>query len=122
MSAVPSKFQQRPREFISLGGAVWRRRRPRKVSEIPHVLVILPLFENEGCRKKWAPNQSPARLCQLASHQKADDAIDYAVAFSEFEKVGEHGDVDEPLSFVHPRNEPSLRSVMPPLENAMEIV
>jgi thymidine phosphorylase len=46
----------------------------------------------------------------LASRQKADDAIDYAVGFSEIEKVGKHVDVDEPLLFVHARNEPSLHS------------
>ncbi len=57
-----------------------------------------PLPTKKASRsRRWTGKQSVARQCYLASRQKADDAIDYAVGFSEIEKVGEHVDVDEPL-------------------------
>jgi len=56
-----------------------------------------------------------------AGRQKTGDAIDFAVGISGIKKIGEHVDVDEPLLFVHARNDQTLGSVLPLLENAIEI-
>ena len=53
--------------------------------------------------------------------QKADDAVDYAVGFSELKKVGEHVDRGEPLMLVHARAEATLASILPLLEQAVEV-
>jgi pyrimidine-nucleoside phosphorylase len=56
-----------------------------------------------------------------AGRQKTGDAIDFAVGISGIKKIGEHVDLDEPLLFVHARNEQSLQSVMPLVETAIAI-
>ena len=53
--------------------------------------------------------------------QKTDDAVDFAVGFSHIKKVGEQVATGEPLLLVHARSEESLASVLPLLENAIEI-
>ena len=53
--------------------------------------------------------------------QKANDAVDFAVGFSGIKKVGEQVATGEPLLIVHARNEETLASVLPLLENAIEI-
>lgn len=56
-----------------------------------------------------------------AGRHKAGDQLHYGVGISGIKKVGENVDLDEPLLFVHARNEPSVQSVMPLLEKAVEI-
>jgi thymidine phosphorylase len=51
----------------------------------------------------------------------AEDEIDFAVGLSGIKKIGERVEADEPLLSVHARNEPALRSVLPLLEQAVEI-
>ncbi len=52
---------------------------------------------------------------------RADDRIDYAVGFSQVKKVGEAVAAGEPLLVVHAREEQSLTSVLPLLEQAVSI-
>ena len=53
--------------------------------------------------------------------QKADDAVDFAVGFSQLKKVGEHVETGEPLMMVHARTEQSFESVLPLLRDAVEV-
>jgi pyrimidine-nucleoside phosphorylase len=57
-----------------------------------------------------------------AGRHKAGDPLDFAVGISGIKKIGENVDLDEPVLFVHARNEPAIQSVMPLLEKAVEIV
>ena len=52
----------------------------------------------------------------------ADDAIDFAVGLSGIKKIGEHVEAKEPLLFVHARNDQTLLTVLPLLENAIEVL
>ncbi|HYJ06537.1 MAG TPA: thymidine phosphorylase [Chthoniobacterales bacterium] len=56
-----------------------------------------------------------------AGRQTADDAIDFAVGLSGIKKIGEPVEAGEPLLSLHARNEPALRSVLAPLEEAIEV-
>ena len=53
--------------------------------------------------------------------QKADDAVDFAVGFSEIRKVGEQVQRGEPLMMVHARTAAGLESVLPLLREAVEV-
>jgi pyrimidine-nucleoside phosphorylase len=53
--------------------------------------------------------------------QTADDAIDFAVGLSGIKKIGEQVEAGEPLFSIHARNDQSLRSVLPVMEQAVEI-
>jgi pyrimidine-nucleoside phosphorylase len=53
--------------------------------------------------------------------QTADDAIDFAAGLSGIKKIGEHVEMDEPLLTLHARNEHMLRSVLPLLDEAIEV-
>jgi len=52
---------------------------------------------------------------------RRENGRDFAVGISAIKKIGEHADVDEPLLFVHSRNEQSLFSIMPLLEKTVEV-
>jgi thymidine phosphorylase len=52
---------------------------------------------------------------------RRENGRDFAVGISAIKKIGEHGDVDAPLLFVHARNEQSLFLIMPFLEKAAEV-
>ncbi|MFN2476592.1 MAG: thymidine phosphorylase [Chthoniobacterales bacterium] len=56
-----------------------------------------------------------------AGRTQAHDDIDYAVGFSQIKKVGERVEVNEPLLFVHARDDHSLASVLPVLDTAIAI-
>lgn len=53
--------------------------------------------------------------------QKSDDAIDFAVGFSQIKKVGEKVEADEPVLIVHARTQHGLEQVLPLLEKGIEI-
>jgi thymidine phosphorylase len=94
-----------------------------KILEVRRATVIEPLrAKSAGTVKKMdAELIGRASVLLGAGRQKPGDAIDFAVGFSGIKKTGEHVDVDEPLLFVHARNEQSLQSVMPLVEKATEI-
>jgi thymidine phosphorylase len=56
-----------------------------------------------------------------AGRQKAGDAIDFAVGLSGIKKVGERVEQDEPLMFVHARNESGFQSVSQLLHKAAQV-
>jgi thymidine phosphorylase len=51
----------------------------------------------------------------------ADDAIDFAVGLSGIKKIGDRVEADEPLLTVHARNDQTLRSILPLLDEAVEV-
>ena len=53
--------------------------------------------------------------------QKATDAVDFSVGFSQLKKVGERVEAGEPLMLVHARDEESFDSVLPLLRSGVEI-
>ena len=53
--------------------------------------------------------------------QTADDEIDFRVGLSGIKKIGERVEADEPLLSIHARNDQTLHSVLPLLEQAVEI-
>jgi pyrimidine-nucleoside phosphorylase len=61
-----------------------------------------------------------ASLLLGGGRQKVDDTIDFAVGFSGIKKVGERIEKDEPLIFVHARDDLTLASVLPLVEQAIE--
>jgi thymidine phosphorylase len=50
-----------------------------------------------------------------------DDTVDFAVGFSGIKKIGEPVEAQEPLLFVHARSNQALLSVIPLLEQAVEV-
>ncbi|MGZ4966038.1 MAG: thymidine phosphorylase [Chthoniobacterales bacterium] len=56
-----------------------------------------------------------------AGRTRADDAIDFAVGFSQIKKIGEPIQPNEPLLFIHARDEQALVEVRPLLEKAIVI-
>jgi pyrimidine-nucleoside phosphorylase len=94
-----------------------------KILEVHSAPVIrsLPAKSAGAVKKMDAELIGRASVLLGAGRQKAGDAIDFAVGFSGIKKTGEHVDVDEPLLFVHARNEQSLQSVMPLLEKAVAV-
>ncbi len=94
-----------------------------KILEVHRAPIIQPLrAKSAGTVKKMdAELIGRASVLLGAGRQKAGDAIDFAVGFSGIRKIGEHVDVDEPLLFVHARNEQSVQSVMPLVEKAVSI-
>jgi thymidine phosphorylase len=52
---------------------------------------------------------------------KVNDQIDYAVGISRIKKIGERVEPNEPLLFVHAREDHALASVLPLLEKAITI-
>src|SRR5437588_5473005 len=56
-----------------------------------------------------------------AGRQRPDDAIDFAVGFSQIKKIGEKVDAEEPVFTIHARNERSIVNITPLLEKAVEV-
>jgi len=94
-----------------------------KILEVHRAPIIrsLPAKSAGAVKKMDAELIGRASVLLGAGRQKAGDAIDFAVGFSGIKKTGEHVDVDEPLLFLHARNEQSLQSVMPLLEKAVAV-
>ncbi len=53
--------------------------------------------------------------------QRTEDAVNFAVGFSQLKKVGERVERDEPLMVVHAQSESALAGVLPLLEGAVDI-
>jgi pyrimidine-nucleoside phosphorylase len=94
-----------------------------KILEVHHAPIIQPLpAKSSGVLEKMdAELVGRASVLLGGGRQTAGDTIDFAVGFSGIKKTGEHVDLDEPLLFVHARNEQSLIPVMPLLEKAAVI-
>ena len=94
-----------------------------KFGELYRVPIVHPFpAKTAGTVKKMdAETIGRASLLLGGGRQTADDAIDFAVGFSGIKKIGERVEKDEPLLTLHARNEPTLRSVLPLLEKAIEL-
>jgi pyrimidine-nucleoside phosphorylase len=94
-----------------------------KILDFHKAPIVRPLrTQSSGVVKKMdAELIGRASVLLGAGRQRTSDPIDFAVGFSAIKKVGEHVDVDEPLLFVHARNEQSFLTVMPLVEKAVEV-
>jgi len=81
----------------------------------------LPAKEAGTVKRMDAETIGRASLLLGGGRKTADDAIDFAVGFSGIRKIGERVEKGEPLLNVHARNEPGLRSVLPLLQQAVEV-
>jgi pyrimidine-nucleoside phosphorylase len=85
--------------------------------------IIYPLAAKKSGKVKKMDAEMIGRASILmgGGRQKAGDEIDFAVGFSGIKKVRESVEANEPLLFVHARNNSILLSVLPSLEQAIEI-
>ncbi len=94
-----------------------------KLGDVHRAPIIKPfLAQKSGTVKKMdAEAIGRASLLLGGGRNSADDEIDFAVGLSGIKKIGEHVEAKEPLLFVHARNDQTLLTVLPLLENAIEI-
>lgn len=91
--------------------------------EIHRAPVVQPVTAQKSGTVKKMDAEAIGRASVLlgGGRQKTDDTIDFAVGISGLKKIGEKVERDEPLMFVHARNEGSLESVRALLEKAAKI-
>jgi pyrimidine-nucleoside phosphorylase len=94
-----------------------------RMQEIHRAPVIKPLpSKKAGVIKKMnAESIGRASVLLGGGRQKAGDSIDFAVGFSGIRKIGERVAKNEPLLFVHARDEKSYASVLPLLTKAVAV-
>ncbi|HXM32622.1 MAG TPA: thymidine phosphorylase [Chthoniobacterales bacterium] len=94
-----------------------------KLAEVHRAPIIKPLLaKGSGTVKKMdAEAIGRAALLLGGGRKTTDDAIDFAVGLSGIKKIGEHADANEPLLFIHARNDQTLLSVLPLLEQAVKL-
>jgi pyrimidine-nucleoside phosphorylase len=94
-----------------------------KLGEAHRAPVIHPFVAKSAGKvtKMDAETIGRASLLLGGGRQTADDAIDFAVGLSGIRKIGEQVEKDEPLFVIHARNDQTLRSALPLLEQAVEI-
>jgi pyrimidine-nucleoside phosphorylase len=94
-----------------------------KIAEVHRAPIIHPLLAQSAGTVKRMDAETIGRVSLFlgGGRQAADDAIDFAVGLSGIKKIGERVDAQEPLLFVHARDDHALASVLPLLEQAVEI-
>ena len=94
-----------------------------KIVDIHRAPVVRPITaKSKGVVKKMdAELIGRASVLLGGGRQRSDDAIDFAVGFSQIKKIGERVEKKEPLMMAHARNEQSLNAVIPLLEKAVAI-
>ena len=94
-----------------------------KIGELHRAPIIHPFpAKTAGTVKKMdAETIGRVSLGLGGGRQTAEDAIDFAVGLSGIKKIGERVEKDEPLFFLHARNELTLRAVLPLLDKAIEV-
>jgi pyrimidine-nucleoside phosphorylase len=94
-----------------------------KMEEIHRAPVIKPLPAKKAGVIKQMDAGSIGRASVLlgGGRQKAGDSVDFAVGLSAIKKTGERVARNEPVLFVHARDEASYRSVLPLLNKAVMI-
>jgi thymidine phosphorylase len=94
-----------------------------KLGEVHRAPVVHPFPATAAGTVKKMDAETIGRISLLlgGGRQTVDDAIDFAVGLSGIKKVGERVDAGEPLLSVHARNDQSLRSVLPFLEQAIDV-
>jgi pyrimidine-nucleoside phosphorylase len=91
--------------------------------EIHRAPVVQPVAAQKSGTVKKMDAEAIGRASVLlgGGRQKTDDTIDFAVGISGLKKIGEKVEHNEPLMFVHARNEGSLEAVWPLLEKAAKV-
>jgi pyrimidine-nucleoside phosphorylase len=94
-----------------------------KIAEVHCAPIIHPLLAQTAGMVKRMDAETIGRVSLFlgGGRQAADDTIDFAVGLSGIKKIGERVDAQEPLLFVHARDDHGLASVLPLLEKAIEI-
>lgn len=94
-----------------------------KITEVHRAPIIHPWPAPSAgtVRKMDAETIGRVSLLLGGGRQTVADTIDFAVGLSGIKKIGEKVDADEPLFLVHARTDQSLQSVLPLLEEAVEI-
>src|SRR4029077_21092434 len=80
-----------------------------KILEIHPAPAVHPLPAKTSGKVKKMDAEIIGRVSVLlgAGRHKAGDTLDFGVGIPEIKKIGKHVDVDEPVLFVHARNEPA---------------
>jgi pyrimidine-nucleoside phosphorylase len=94
-----------------------------KITEVHKAPIIHPVRAHISGKvtKMDAEMIGRASVFLGAGRTQADDDIDYAVGFSQIKKVGERVEKNEPLLFVHAREDHALASVLPLVDTAVAI-
>lgn len=94
-----------------------------KLGQLHRAPIVHPFPAKASGTVKTMDAETIGRVSLLlgAGRQTADDAIDFAAGLSGIKKIGEHIEKGEPLFSLHARNEPALQSVLPLLEEAIEV-
>jgi pyrimidine-nucleoside phosphorylase len=94
-----------------------------KLGELHRAPIVHPFPAKTAGTVKKMDAETIGRVSLLlgGGRQTADDAIDFAVGLSGIKKIGERAEKDEPLLSLHARNEATLRSVLPLLDEAIEV-
>ena len=91
--------------------------------DIHRAPVVQPVAAQKSGTVKKMDAEAIGRASVLlgGGRQKTGDTIDFAVGISGLKKIGETVERNEPLMFVHARNEGSLDAVRPLLEKAARV-
>jgi len=94
-----------------------------KILETHTAPIVQPFPANASGKVKRMDAELIGRASVIlgAGRQRANDAIDFAVGFSQIKKIGEKVQDDEPLFMIHARNERSIVNITPLVEKAFEI-
>ena len=94
-----------------------------KLGELHRAPIIHPYPAQSAGTVKKMDAETIGRVSLLlgGGRQTADDAIDFAVGLSGIKKIGERVKKGESLLLVHARKEQTVQSVLPLLEQAIEI-
>jgi pyrimidine-nucleoside phosphorylase len=94
-----------------------------KLGEVHRAPVIKPFpAKTAGVIKKMdAETIGRVSLLLGGGRKTADDSIDFSVGLSGIKKIGEKVEKEEPLFSVHARNASTLESVLPILQQAVDI-
>jgi pyrimidine-nucleoside phosphorylase len=94
-----------------------------KLGELHRAPILHPFATKTAGTVKRMDAETIGRVSLLlgGGRRTADDAIDFAVGLSGIKKIGDRVEADEPLLTVHARNEQTLRSILPLLDEAVEI-
>ncbi len=94
-----------------------------RMAEIHRAPIIKPFPSKKSGVVKRMDAESIGRASVLlgGGRQRFDDTIDFAVGFSQIKKIGEGVARNEPLLFVHARNEESYASILPLITKAVTV-
>jgi pyrimidine-nucleoside phosphorylase len=94
-----------------------------KITEVHRAPTIHPvLAQSSGIVTKMdAETIGQAFVLLGGGRQKVDDPIDFAVGLSGIKKISERVEKSEPLLLIHARNDQALLSVLPLLEQGIEV-